>query len=372
MEPTRFSAAAASRAWRRARAAHRQRLGDKLQTVSAQPENRARNKRRILKSGLLGASLTLGFLVVVGGIYQHVEERNDLVRHPPPGELVDIGGFRLHIHCDGEGAPTVIVETGYGDYSISWMGIQSSLTAETRFCIYDRAGVGWSESDTQLPTKPRVAENLTKLLLNSGENGPYVLVGHSWGGVLAREYAASYPEQIAGLVLVDSAHESQWRHLPDGAWPELESELNRRLILCRLGAPLGMVRLLGIWEEALPASLPEEVRGPRIAALNRRHHCAADSKARIAMGMDLRQSDPPRRLGDIPLIVLTRGAGEGGNGAPTDGDGAEWEATWLNLQRELAALSTNSEHRIVEAGHNIHLQQPSAVVDAIRELVGIQ
>src|SRR5690606_33387006 len=136
-------------------------------------------------------------------------EIRDAERFPPPGDLVDAGGFRLHLDCDGAGSPPVVVEAGLGDYSLGWRDLQPQIAQRTRICTYDRAGTGWSEPDRRAPTSQRVVRNLRVVLENARVEGPYVLVGHSAGGAYVRAFAARHPEDVAGIVLIDSAHENQ-------------------------------------------------------------------------------------------------------------------------------------------------------------------
>ncbi len=152
----------------------------------------------------LGASLaTLLGLMLIGYIYEPIAEAADAKAYPPPGQMVDVGGYRLHINCTGEGSPTVVIESGWGDMSASWGWVQPEVAKTTRICTYDRAGMGWSESSPQPRTAREFAKELHTLLAKANEPGPYVLVGHSLGGYTMRVYAHDYPGEVAGLVLID-------------------------------------------------------------------------------------------------------------------------------------------------------------------------
>src|SRR5215216_1696212 len=132
----------------------------------------------------------------------------------PVGRLVDVGGYRLHLACQGEGSPTVVMEAAIGETGLLWSPVQPTVAQRTRACVYDRAGYGWSDPSPRPRTAAVMVEELHRLLGAAGVPGPYVLVGHSFGGLLVRLYAARYPQEVAGLVLVDSAHEQQHRRAP--------------------------------------------------------------------------------------------------------------------------------------------------------------
>src|ERR1700721_2650020 len=125
------------------------------------------------------------------------------------GKLVDLGGHRLHVWCTGKGTPTVVVENGLGDFSFDWILVQKKVERFTRICTYDRGGYAWSDPGPLPRTIPQLNLELRDALTKLGEQGPFVLVGHSFGGPVIRSFAATYPKDTAGMVLVDAAHEDQ-------------------------------------------------------------------------------------------------------------------------------------------------------------------
>jgi len=131
-------------------------------------------------------------------------------KYPAPGKMVDVGGYRLHIICQGQGSPTVVIEAGANDCSLSWSQVQREVARFTRVCTYDRAGLGWSERSPQPRTAHNLVEGLHTLLARSGVEPPYALVGHSLGGLFVRLYAHEHPDQVAGMVLVDAVHEEMF------------------------------------------------------------------------------------------------------------------------------------------------------------------
>jgi pimeloyl-ACP methyl ester carboxylesterase len=155
-------------------------------------------------------------LAVIGAIYQVVATQIDQRTYPPPGEMVDAGTHSLHINCLGEGGPTVILEAANFGMSAHWVRVQQQLAQTTRVCAYDRAGMGWSEAGPEPRDAKQISSELHTLLKGADTEAPYVLVGHSYGGLYARMYAARYPNQVAGVVLVDSSHPEQFTRSPQG------------------------------------------------------------------------------------------------------------------------------------------------------------
>ncbi len=319
-------------------------------------------------------------LLILGAIYQQIAQMNDLRRYPPPGELVDVGGFRLHLHCEGEGHPTVIAEAALGSSSITWRKVQPAVAAETRMCSYDRAGHGWSDFDGELPTRQRVLVNLRTALENAGVDGPYVLVGHSRGGIFVRDFAAHYPEDVVGMVLVDAAHENQIARMPEHLRARREGSIklqaNVLFPLCQMVAATGVLRAFGLWNATVAPNATDETRSMLVFARSRTRFCTTMRNEMIAYRDDLFQEETQRDLGDLPLIVLTRGLAElrgvltRGAVEPRGPDEERMEELWSELQAELASLSSEGQHRVVEdAGHNIQGLRPDAVIAAIREVV---
>lgn len=149
----------------------------------------------------------------------HAQSGSDISPYPPPGRVVDIGGWRLHLNCAGDARaqqPTVILEAGIGDFSVEWSLVQPGVAPFARVCSYDRAGDGWSELGPHPRTFRQIVHELHALLERAGERPPFVLVGHSYGGWLVRLYQATYPSDVAGMVLVEAGADDPWRMMPDG------------------------------------------------------------------------------------------------------------------------------------------------------------
>ncbi len=271
-----------------------------------------------------------------------------------PGRLVDIGGYRLHLHCVGEGSPTVIMDTGLGGTSLEWVGVQRRLARQVTACTFDRAGYGWSDPGPGRRTSSRTADELYLLLRNAGVDGPYVLVAHSFGGYNMQLFATRYPYLAAGLVLVDASH------------PEQVERFRRPPILLNTAPRTEYGMLIHSRPPGVPQAMPESLRDTALAL-------ARSWKARRALRNEFlhfeRSAAEVREAGTLPalpMVVLTRGL----RAWPDDHRGNLIEALWLQLQDELAAQSPHTAHIIAEAsGHHIHLDQPELVADAITMVV---
>ena len=160
---------------------------------------------------LLWLVVALLALAIIGAIYQAIATQRAERDYPPPGEMVNVGGYNLHIDCVGRGSPTVVLDGGTGEMSANWVLVQREISETTRVCAYDRAGMGWSQMGPEPRDATQITGELHALLEGAGIEGPYVLVGHSFGG-LSQTYAARYPEEVAGVGLVESSHPEQFSY----------------------------------------------------------------------------------------------------------------------------------------------------------------
>ncbi|MEM9132237.1 MAG: alpha/beta hydrolase [Actinomycetota bacterium] len=321
-----------------------------------------------------GAVFLAVVVVLAGFIYQHAASAVDDINHPPPGELIEVGDHRLHLFCQGSGSPTVVLESGLGGFSQDWSHLQPDVATTTRVCAYDRAGYGWSDGVDEPKTSIETADDLHTLLVDGGETGPFLLVGHSLGGLHARTFALRYPDDVAAVILVDSSHEQQTTRLAMVA-PLDDAQLTG-LTLCHRLAPLGLPRLLGVNDGAVPSTLPisADTRAAWVSRLNQTRFCATVRDELVAARAETSRVTPPAGLGDVPLTVLASGRDPFAEQEPVDGvtEGDLDDAARIaaELQVELTELSTRSTHRVVaEAGHYIHWDQPADVVDAIDDAI---
>ncbi len=273
----------------------------------------------------------------------------------PPGRMVHIGTHRLHIWCLGEGRPSIVLDSGVGGFSLEWTKIETDLAPEFQVCSYDRAGYGWSDPGPVPRTTARIVEELHTLLSCAAVPGPYVLVGHSFGGYNMLRFAKQYPRESAGLVLVDSSHPQQFRYFPSAS-KQLRGAYSSR----------GASRLFS--RALLPENYPFRVRH---LALHLMRTLKAVRTHRFEL-LDLEHSaqDVERipAMPDIPLVVVTRGE----RVWPQNQDGERKEQAWRELQGQLASLTPRSKQVVAAySGHYVHLDQPHLIEDAIRSVASL-
>lgn len=331
--------------------------------------------------GIVVAVLLL--LAAMGSAYEALARRNALSRHEPPGQLVDVGGHRLHIVCLGQDdpdTPVVLLESGVGGWSMHWHEVQSQIAAFARVCAYDRAGMGWSEPGPSPRDGEQVVSELRTLLTNAGLSAPYVLVGASRGGQYARLYASRYPDEVSGLVLVDAEPEEMRSR---SIFARRAAAQNQSVFsVMGLATRLGVFRLLGAFRgegggvpemPCLPSmtpDLPAEIR-PLYLAVEGQPRCSQAVLAEHAAS-DAREAQvgAAGSLGDTPLIVLTHGPSAIPPSASTIEGAAEYEQIWQELQQEMAALSSNARLIVAEeSGHNIMVDQPELVAESVRQVM---
>jgi pimeloyl-ACP methyl ester carboxylesterase len=316
-----------------------------------------------LKRALLGLLIFTIALMVVGATYQVIATNMDQRNYAAPGQLVDVGNYRLHIHCTGtnnEGNPTVILEQGLGGISSAWALIQPEVAKATRVCSYDRAGMGWSDLSPEPRDAQHIAAELHTLLQNANIPGTYVLVGWSFGGLYARQYAGQYPDEVTGLVLLDSSHPDQWTSTPEG---QAQFQANSKIYSVSPAlARLGVMRVVGSLQPAL--NFPMPYSGAIKASFAASKDWDAQSAEFLASPATMTQVNELGSLGNTPLFVLT---------ATEHGTPPEQEQLWQNWQTGLAALSTNSLHQIVEGADHasfwLDAETVKVSIDAILQVL---
>lgn len=331
------------------------------------------NTTRIIKRPLQGLMVVIVLAATAGFIYEEVGERNDRKRLPQIGQSVDIGGRTLNLSCSGEGAPTVIFDSGAGSPGYAWTDIQSEVARFTRACWYDRAGEGWSDLGPFPRTSGTNAEDLHELLKRANVPGPYLLVGHSYGGLIVRVYNGMYPSEVAGMVLVDSAHEDEPKRAPKFMLGKtLPRYLWYPLHFCsRAALRVGLIRLFTS-RPTLAADPGPRTRRQVIAALLQQPKAVATLADYVTAPESYAEAHAAAGLGDKPLIVLTRGKKPTPSGNPEiDRERAAYEQAWAyEMQAQLVHLSTRGRQVIVKnSGHGIPDEAPDSVIDAVREIV---
>jgi pimeloyl-ACP methyl ester carboxylesterase len=291
-------------------------------------------------------------LALVGAIYERMVEAADSKTYPPPGQLVDVGGYRLHIHCIGTGSPTVVIEAGLGDWSTGWDFVQKGVAKATRVCTYDRAGWGWSEAGPLPRDAVQFAKELHTLLQNADIPGPYVMAGHSLGGLVVRVFVNEYASEVAGVVLVDSMSPRQFTQSHGGV-PSQTGTQSQPFSLPAMLARFGIVRLLARPLGIMP-SVPSEENAyfSRLVSPQSAQTLTNESQGMPASSVE---ASAVRTFGDLPLIVLTAKMNN--------------ISGWQEWQTDLLQLSPNSEQLFAESDHNIHFEKPESVIKAILQMV---
>jgi pimeloyl-ACP methyl ester carboxylesterase len=326
------------------------------------PYQNQRPRNRLLvwaRRILLGLLVTLIGLGVMGASYQAIATARDARAFPPLGQLVDVGGYKLHIQCVGAGSPTVILEAGQGGLSSDWIWIQPEIAKTTRVCAYDRAGVGWSEPGPAPRDAQQIVRELHTLLENAQVPGPYLLAGHSYGGLYVRVYAATYPETVKGMVLIDAAHPDQWARNPTGQAEY--TQITRFYQVAGVLTRLGLLRLFNF--SPLTPDLPATQSAIHKAMSDSTQFvdaATAEFNATVATNQQVRAAGS---LSALPLFVLTA----------TEHGRPEIEQLGQALQHELTQLSTNSVQRVVEgATHSsliIEERDAQVTVDALQQVI---
>jgi pimeloyl-ACP methyl ester carboxylesterase len=280
-------------------------------------------------------------LSAFGGAYETYREGTDAAAYPMPGRLIDVGGHSLHINCTGTGSPTVVLEPGLGEPSTAMAWIAPDVATTTRVCVYDRAGRGWSQSAAGPQDGVQTATDLHTLLERAGEPGPYVLAGHSAGGIYVLNFAHLYPQQVAGVVLLDSMHPEQYTKI--ASWPAFYELFRRASALLPSLSRLGFARA---YNQAAYGDLPALARDEERAFLSTPRHNRSVRDEFSQLRTAMAQARSLTSLGDRPLVVVTALK--------------EAEGGWIAAQDELAALSTNSAHRILPGATHAMLTENQA------------
>lgn len=306
------------------------------------PPRGAHNRLQLMR-------ITAFFMGLIGcSLLANAADRAPFTASEPPGRLVNIGTHRLHLYCIGNGSPSVIMDAGLGGSALEWLAVQRRLAPQTRACIYDRAGYGWSDPSYVPRTSLQNARELRALLARGGVKPPFVLAGHSYGGYDAQLFASFFPKLVAGLVLVDSSH--------PGQVDRFEAEPIGVSTAPRPGASVL------ITQPSVPANIPPKLTQTVTELMSSRKTLSAIMDELRHFRISAMQVLDAPRWPDVPVVVLTRGD----RVWPKDRRGDLMEALWMQLQTELATRNPHSLHIVIRnSGHHIHLDRPTLVARAI-------
>jgi len=300
--------------------------------------------------GLLGV---LAALAAIGVLYNALAIRHYRVLYPAPGKLYRVNDKLMHLYCTGEGSPTIVLEAGLGNDSLIWVKVQRPLSKTTRVCSYDRVGVGWSEVQEGGRNSNSVAGRLHALLSEAGVRGPLVLVGHSIGGLHIRAYASRFPDEVAGLVLVDSSTPLEATNVPAEV-RALRHDADRDIAMRKWRTALGIARLMGECSRVQPGFEP-------YAAWLKADSCIpsqfdailAEAAASEASGEETLGTGP---FDDLPVLIVSSDLSLSPPGSPLSAELFKRMASVREAgQEDLKKLSARSR-RIIAEGSRHYVQ----------------
>ncbi|AOZ94408.1 alpha/beta fold hydrolase [Paenibacillus crassostreae] len=288
-------------------------------------------------------------------LFQLASSRYQSYQYKPIGQMVQLDQHLIHANVTGQGKPTIILESGMGGCSLDWCQVQSELAEMATVISYDRAGFGWSTPSPTSPTCQQYVDDLHLLLTKIDRKPPFLLVGHSYGGMIMRLFAVTYPEEVIGLVLVDSTHENRYLHNPNNqARRQQHKQYLKTIRLGYLLSPIAIPRLLKmhIGSKRLPIDMQKKVQalGYRTTAYKSAYSEYLHTKE---SSVQLEQAQPLRN--DLPVIVLSAGK------QPED---------WKKSQEDLLHLTEITQHIIVEdSWHSIQNHRPDVVINSVKYLL---
>lgn len=352
-----------------------------MSTATAEKQRKGAKKALKIVAIVLASLLALAVLAALFGfIYEKSTEAKEAAAYPTSGKLYEIEKLKLNLNTYGEsqsGVPTVVIETGLGDPAAAWAKVASLVAPRARVITYDRAGLGYSSPDRGKRDAERIATQLHALLAAAGVEGPIVLVGHSIGGIYAREYYKLFPENISALVLIESSHPDMLERMP----PEISKMQDEQLGSLGQVATAARFGLLRTQKpEALGIVAPEGLSEPEKKGFVARSLLPSSFEESVAeykaIKDSLAEAKEVASLGELPLVVLSNGLGQVDLSAlPPSVPKAAFEAmnaSWKEMQEQTAALSTRSVHLIAEKSHhNVQLEEPEAAAAAIEKALDL-
>jgi len=323
--------------------------------------------------------ILIATLVLVLSFYGKMTQSSFVAQYPAPGKLVKVGDHSLHLNCTGEGPATIVFESGGGSWSHDWHNLQAEVEKIAQVCSYDRAGFGWSEKAESPRDFNNMVADLNQLLINGEVEGPYIFVGASLGGALVQLYAQKYPENVAGMLLLDARGKAQMRMLDlhPGLLPP-PSVMKVANVVSSMGLVSPILSMVGVEAILKPAhpnfgGYDQSIKDVYLDATGLANNIDAMLQEALIDDLSEQQTYAIETLGNIPLIVVSHGKENRFDGLEMgDAKRDEIEAFWQALQMEMVFLSTRGELVIAEdSGHLIQFDQPKLVIDSIKKLISM-
>jgi pimeloyl-ACP methyl ester carboxylesterase len=336
--------------------------------------------KKFIKRAILAIVVLVVLALIVGASYQAIGNSSDAKRFPQQGKSVSLGAefgnISLNIYCQGQGSPTVVLDSGLGVPGVGWNPVQTGVAKFTRVCWYDRAGYGWSDASSAPRTSLEIVKELHALLAAANEKGPFVLVGHSFGGYNVRVYNGQYPNDVVGMVLVDASHEDQNEREPaalKAMMKKYEASMKRQEMLAPLMIRFGVARYTQRNQAESPGVSKEFGEEMRYLQLQPKFLAATGSEYELFASESAGEVRAAGNLGDKPLVVLTAGKNVDASQLPAEiskKDMDDFHEIWVNdLQVKEANLSTRGKRIIVpDSDHMIPFERPDAIIEAIRDV----
>jgi len=348
------------------------------ETATIAPRRTGRVKRWIGR-GLLGLLALVIMAAAVGACYQALGNRADARRFPQQGKSVSLGpafdNLTLSIDCRGQGSPTVILDSGLGVPAIGWNPAQTEIAKFTRVCSYDRAGYGWSGASSGPRTSIQIVKELHALLEAANEKGPYILVGHSFGGYNVRVYNGQYSGDVVGMVLVDASHEDQNDRMSPAIQAFMKKsiqDLKRQQMLAPLLIRFGVARFAQRNQGEAP-DVSKEFGQEMLYLQMQPKFIDATASELGSFAESAKEVRAAGNLGDKPLVVLTAGKSADASQLPAGfpkKDFDDFHEVWVNdLQVKESQLSTRGKRiMVLDSDHMIPFERPDTIGAAIREV----
>ena len=330
-------------------------------------KRKKKSKWKKLKYGLLIAAAVAVLAIGSGFAYEAVASRQAANNYPPPGPLVDVGGYKLHLVKAGSGSPTIVLEAGSGETSLSWRDIPEELARHATVVSYDRAGYAWSEEASRERTGENIVGELYTALKQEGIEGPYLMVGHSLGGMYARLFAETYRDEVMGLVLVDARPENDDRDTRE-ILKEENFAGNPPASILKLLKQSGLLRLFQ--DFLLEGLVAKEDRGQFLNVIATPEYFEAKEKeAELAYSTE--DAIRGQRLGSLPVRIIARGLPQDyAQAGISEAGGRKLEEIWQSGQRQMLEISTDSKLIVAEqSGHMVIHDQPELVVETILDIL---